>query len=119
MRTAILVEARLRFADGSVDTVGVFRGEPFIGELRGYHWRKWQRRVRLDANERLWLPTARVLGARGFDDPRGLESIVLVRRWSDAPELGTDDERTWSEYEFYELTVGSSGLGQIDGTPDG
>lgn len=102
-RRSIFVEAHLRFADGSRDTVRIPRGERWLGDKRYYRWRKWQRRVRLDDNRELWPATALYFGRSSLEDPRKLVSISLVRRWSDTPDPGSDDPRSWEAYEFFDL----------------
>lgn len=109
-RRSLFVEARLRFADGSIDTLAVPEGDPWIGDKRFYRWRKWQRRVRLDSNRELWPATAVYIGAPYLVDPRGLVSVGLIRRWSETPEPWGAERRVWQEFEFFELDVRGSAL---------
>lgn len=105
---SILFEARLGFRDGSGETFHPPLGDPFVGLFRGYRWKKWGERVRRDSHRRHWEPTARHFAHRYTDDPRGLTSVVLVRRWSVSPEIGSV-ERTWNEYEFFTLELDAAG----------
>lgn len=107
-RRSLYVEARLRFADGSIDTLAVPEGDPWIGDKRFYRWRKWQRRVRLDRNRELWPATAVYIGAPYLVDRRGLVSVGLIRRWSHTPEPWGIEKRVWQEFEFFELDLRSS-----------
>jgi hypothetical protein len=109
-RRSLFVEARLRFADGSIDTLAVPEGDPWIGDKRFYRWRKWQRRVRLDSNRELWPATAIYIGAPYLIDPRGLVSVGLIRRWSETPEPWGAEKRVWQEFEFFELDVRGQAL---------
>lgn len=104
-RRSLAVEARLSFADGSVDTLAVPEGDPWIGDKRFYRWRKWQRRVRLDANRQLWPATALYIGIPYLVDARRLVSIGLVRRWSETPEPWREETRVWNEFEFFVLDI--------------
>lgn len=111
-RRSISVEARLRFADGTIDTIAAPSGGRWIGDKRFYRWRKWQRRVRLDANRRLWPATAGYFAGPYWLDGRGLRSIVLVRRWSDTPAPWGDEAREWHEFEFFTLEADAARAGR-------
>lgn len=103
-RVSVGVHAVVRFADGSETVYELPDGEPFVGALREYRWRKLERRIRLDSRRDLWRPTARWIAGR-FDDDPAVVSVTLVRRFSTTPEPGTDDPRVWEESEFYTLDL--------------
>jgi hypothetical protein len=102
---SILVEARLRFADGSVEVVHPPLGGPLLGQYRGYRWKKWSERIRRDSSEALWPGAARHYAAAYRDDPRGLVEVTLVRRWSKTPPPASGEARRWRKHAFYTLPV--------------
>lgn len=100
--TTVEAYAEVTFADGSSTEYRFPDGDPFVGALREYRWRKFERRLRLDSNRYLWEPTARWIADR-YDEP--VESVVLIRRWSTTPEPGSGQPREWQEFAFYTLEV--------------
>jgi hypothetical protein len=109
--TSIAVEADVVFADGHVERFVFPDGDDVLGAYREYRWRKWERRVRLDDRSELWRPTAEWV-ARQFDEP--VASVVLIRRFSETPEPGSDAERRWSSVEFYDHRIESPAAGDAD-----
>lgn len=99
------VEGIVTFTDGTSELFRPFKGDPIVGEFRGYRWRKWSRRIRRDASKRHWEPTARYLADRYSKEDRTVSSVVLRRRWSRSPEPGTSEPRVWNEYDFYRLEL--------------
>ena len=101
---SVAVEADIHFADGDVVRHRFPHGDDLVGAYREYRWRKWERRVRLDRYDHLWRDAAEWLAAR-YEDDGTVERIVLIRRFSDTPEPGSDEERIWQSVEFYEYDV--------------
>lgn len=101
--TSIRVEADVYLADGRVLHHVFPEGDNFLGGLSEYRWRKWERRVRLDSNSRLWRPTAEWVAAQYLD--RQPTKVVLIRYFSTTPPPGSNQERVWDSFEFYELPV--------------
>ena len=103
--TSIRVEGRVTYDDGSVDSYDFPGGDPFLGALREYRWRKYERRVRLDSNRGLWRPTAEYIADQMRVDDKQVVEVVLVRHFSSTPKPGSDEERVWEQADFYTLTV--------------
>jgi len=101
--TSIAVEADVTLADGTVDRFVFPEGDDFFGAYREYRWRKWERRVRLDSNRKLWEPTAEWV-ARQYDEP--VSRVVLIRRFSETPAPGSGIDRVWTSVEFYDQDFG-------------
>ena len=101
---SVAVEADIHFADGEVVRHRFPHGDDLVGAYREYRWRKWERRVRLDRYDHLWRDAAEWLAAR-YEDDGTVERIVLIRRFSDTPEPGSDEQRIWQSVEFYEYDV--------------
>ncbi len=102
---SLSVEADVYFSDGTAERYRFPHGDDLVGAYREYRWRKWERRVRLDSNDHLWEPTAEWVADRY---PVGAVSqVVLVRTFSDTPEPGSGDERTWDAVEFFTLDIDS------------
>lgn len=99
---SLAVEADVYLADGSIDRYRFPHGDDLIGAYREYRWRKWERRIRLDDNSRLWRPTAEWI-AEQYDDR--VVKVVLVRIFSDTPEPGSGEDRVWETVEFYTLDL--------------
>ncbi|MDW3220511.1 MAG: hypothetical protein R8F63_18025 [Acidimicrobiales bacterium] len=101
---SIAVEADIHMASGEVIRHTFPDGDPLFGAYREYRWRKWERRIRLDRYDHLWRHTAQWLADR-YADEGTVETVVLIRHFSDTPEPGRDDERVWNTFEFYEYDV--------------
>ena len=98
--TSIETYAAVTFADGTTTEYRFPDGEPVFGALREYRWRKFEGRLRLDRNRFLWEPTARWIAER-YDQP--VDTVVLIRRWSETPEPGSGTDRVWQQFEFFTL----------------
>ena len=106
---SLAVEADVYLGDGEVIRYKFPHGDDVVGAYREYRWRKWERRVRLDRNDHLWEPTAEWVAAQFRDEH--VAKVVLVRRFSDTPEPGSNDERVWESAEFFTLTMADAGKG--------
>src|SRR5215210_1899218 len=54
----VIVEARIRYRDGSWGRWTVPRGGALIGEYWDFRWRKWEEQLRKDQHADLWRPAA-------------------------------------------------------------
>jgi hypothetical protein len=112
-RTSVEVTAQVVYADGSVRTYHFPDGEPFLGALREYRWRKLERRVRLDSRRDLWGRTAAWIAGRYEDDAaeRGtvVASVTLVRRTAATPAPGSGADREWQRDEYFTLRIPEAG----------
>jgi hypothetical protein len=106
---SLAVEADVYLGDGEVIRYKFPHGDDLVGAYREYRWRKWERRVRLDRNDHLWEPTAEWVAAQFRDED--VTKVVLVRRFSDTPEPGSNDERVWESTEFFTLMMTDAGEG--------
>jgi hypothetical protein len=103
---SLYVEARIDDADGTTSTVTIPR-RTGIGAYSDYRWQKYEERLRLDANDRLWAPYAELLVRRARAEGRSPVRVSLVRRWADTLPPGPGPERgPWQEFTFYVLQVG-------------
>jgi len=90
--TSVAVTAEVSFEDGSTASFEFPDGEPALGALREYRWRKWERRIRLDDNRGLWRPTADWI-ARELSEPDNIVvEVQLVRHWSRMEQAGVPGE---------------------------
>ncbi len=98
------LEARVQLADGSQETVTLPLGDPLVGALRGYRWRKWQGRVLDPDHPDLSSGFARWVARDFTRDPRGLRHVALVRLRATTPPPDSQEPRAWEEFEIYRLT---------------
>ena len=107
-QTSLQVEARVRYADGSVAFWRPPRGGDLVGAYWDYRWAKWIENVTQDGNRRvLWRPAAEFVAAELRDEGRRPRSVTLVRRWQDLRPPGSDgpDRAPWKSYDFYTLRL--------------
>jgi hypothetical protein len=103
---SVFVEARIDDADGTTETVTLPRRSG-IGAYTDYRWGKFQERVRLDVNHRLWASYARLVADRARAEGRTPVRVSLVRRWAETLPPGPGPERgPWQEFTFYVLPAG-------------
>lgn len=100
------VRAVIRYGDGTTATWDVPELDPLVGAYREYRWQKWQERVRLDARQDLWEPTATWIAEQYRRDGELPAEVTLVRRWQDHAQLTADGavDGEWNEFEFYTWT---------------
>jgi hypothetical protein len=103
-RRSQALEARVQLADGSLENVTLPLGDPLLGALRGYRWRKWQGRVLDPDQPELSSGFARWVARDFTQDPRGLRHVALVRRRAATPPPGSQAPLVWEEFEIYRLT---------------
>lgn len=101
------VRARITYADGSTVIWEVPDLDPMIGAYREYRWNKWQERVRLDARDDLWDPTAAWIADQHRRDGDLPITVTLIRRWIDHEPLTADGavDSGWNEFEFHTWTA--------------
>ena len=105
-RDVLELFARVRFADGSEETLGVPRGNRVFGSYWDYRWRKWAEWTRTDSRDFLWQPAAIWFARRARATGSEPVEVTLVRRWREllppgpGPSMGD-----WQEYEFYTYDV--------------
>lgn len=104
--TSVAVEADVTFADGTIERYTFPDGGPLFGAYREYRWRKFERRVRLDDQRRLWRPAAEWI-ARQYGD-REVVEVTLIRIFSKTPEPGSGRERRWESVDFFTLRLTGS-----------
>ncbi len=109
-RTSARVYAEVTFDDGSTLEYDFPDGDPFVGALREYHWRKVERRLRQDKNRSLWRPTAEWIAERLSDDDRTVTTVELYRQEARTPDAGSGAPLVWEIERFftYRRPVGSS-----------
>ena len=124
-QTSLQVEARVRYADGSVAFWRPPRGGDLVGAYWDYRWAKWIENVTQDANRRiLWRPAAELVAARDErrgphaaqrdarpalagpapagrrrPGPRALEELRLLHPEGPVKRLGPAWQRFWFEPE--------------------
>jgi hypothetical protein len=103
---SLQVEGHLEYADGTT-SVERFPRASGIAAYADYRWRKYEERLRLDVNERLWARYALFLADRARAEGRSPVRVSLVRRWADTRPPGPGPERDpWREFTFYTVRVG-------------
>jgi len=103
---SLQVESHIEYADGTTTVVRLPR-RPGIQAYADYRWRKFEERLRLDVNRRLWAPYARFLVDRARAAGRTPVRVSLVRRWAESRPPGPGPERdSWREFTFYTVRVG-------------
>lgn len=100
--------ADVHFANGSTERFTFPDGDPLIGALREYRWRKMERRVQGDGYRSQWAPTARWVAGH-YDE--AVARVVLIRRLADSPEPGSDEPLIWIEDRVFTLTLDEEGAG--------
>jgi hypothetical protein len=108
-RISIDIQARVRYADGTSETIDVPRGNDVYGAYWDYRWWKWAEWIRQDAQKDLWKPAALWFARKASTDGRKPTRVVLVRRWYDLRPPGPGPSRgPWHEFAFYTLTITGS-----------
>jgi hypothetical protein len=103
---SLYVEGRVEYADGTT-SVERFPRRPGIQAYSDYRWRKYEERLRLDVNQRLWARYAQFLVDRAHAAGREPVRVSLVRRWAETRPPGPGPERdSWQEFTFYSVRVG-------------
>jgi hypothetical protein len=103
---SLQVEGRMEYADGST-SVERFPGRTGLAAYADYRWGKFEDRLRLDDNQRLWARYAQFLVDRVRAEGRDPVRVSLVRRWAQTRPPGPGPERDpWQEFTFYEARVG-------------
>jgi hypothetical protein len=100
---SIEVSAIVEYADGTSVTWSVPDFDPIVGAYRSYRWRKWQERIRLDANIRLWDSSAEWIAKQHRRNGELPTAVRLIRSWTDHGPLTNDgafnDDQ--NQFEFY------------------
>jgi hypothetical protein len=99
------VTARITFDDGTTEDFSFPDGDPFIGVLREYRWRKFEGELRSGYNESMQRPAAEWIAREASTDRRKVTKVVLVQTVSETPTPGTDEKRKWRTFDFYTLEV--------------
>jgi hypothetical protein len=102
-RTTLQLEARIRYADGSVEVWHPPTGDPVIGAYRSFRWRKWAGNVLSSDHESLLKPTADWLAETHAKDGRLPVEVVIVKRFYVAPPPGSGRpaRQPWKETVLY------------------
>jgi hypothetical protein len=111
-RQTIDLVARVRFADGTEEILGIPRGNDLIGGYWDYRWWKWVEWARSDAHRVLWQPAALWFASRARTNGRRPVQVTLIRRWYDLMPPGEGLDRTdWQEYAYFTLRLTTNGGG--------
>jgi hypothetical protein len=102
---SVEVTARITFDDGATEVFRFPDGDPFIGALREYRWRKFEARLRSGYSESMRRPTAEWIAREASTGERKVTKVVLVQSVSRTPTPGIDEKRTWRTFEFYTLEI--------------
>jgi hypothetical protein len=112
-RDSLFMFARVRYADGSEETLTTPRGGRLVGGYWDYRWRKWAEWATMDEHSQLWQPAAEWFARRARAQGREPVSVTLVRRWRGLLPPGPGPSRgEWQEYAFY--TFHLSGAGEAE-----
>jgi hypothetical protein len=111
-RQTVDLLARVRFADGTEETLGVPRGDDVVGAYWDYRWWKWVEWARVDEHRVLWQPAALWFARRARTDGRRPVQVTLVRRSYDLLPPGDGPDRTdWQEDAYFTLRFTANGSG--------
>ncbi len=100
-RTSARVYAEITFSDGSREVFDFPDGEPFIGVLREFRWRKLERRLRQDKNSALWRPVAQWIEVEVGRADVDVVRVELVREQSRLAEAGSGKPLVWEVERFH------------------
>jgi hypothetical protein len=102
--------ARVRYADGTEETLSIPRGGRLVGGYWDYRWRKWAEWTSSDEYDELWQPAADWFARRAAVQGRQPVSVTLARRWRELLPPGPGPSRgEWQEYSFYTYDVPREG----------
>jgi hypothetical protein len=102
---SFFVEGRVDDADGTT-SVWANPLRPGLGTYVDYRWHKYEERLRLDDEQRLWAPYARYLADQARAAGHTPVRVSLVRRWASTRPPGPGPEHgPWQEYTFFVLPV--------------
>ena len=105
-RNSLFMFARVRYADGSEETLTTPRGGRLVGGYWDYRWRKWAEWTTMDEHSQLWQPAAAWFAQRARAQGRDPVNVTLVRRWRELLPPGPGPSRgDWHEYAFYTYDV--------------
>jgi hypothetical protein len=111
-RVSLALEARVRYADGTIGTCSPPRRGSLLGAYSDYRWAKWLENVVQDANrDQLWHDAALFVARERTDSGRRPVEITLIRRWQELRPPGSSgpDRGRWRSYAFYRLKLASNG----------
>jgi hypothetical protein len=104
------VEARIRYRDGTSRTWSPPRGDPVLGELRDFRWRKFEEWLRKDSYRWVWQPTAAYIARHEQQQGREPVEVTLIRRWQDLLPPGPGPARgPEHQFAFYTWQVPAGG----------
>jgi hypothetical protein len=107
-RHSLQLVARIRYADGSENTLSVPRGGRLVGGYWDYRWRKWMEWATTDARSFLWEPAAAWFARRAAAEGQQPVQVTLIRRWQPTLPPGPGPSRApWREYAYYTYDVPS------------
>ena len=105
------LRARLRYADGTVDTWRPPAGTALLGNYWDYHWQKWQEWVLDAGHRRLWRPAAEFVARERARAGRRPTRVTLIRLTTpnNPPGRGPDHGPVlWRPY--YTLAIADAAL---------
>jgi hypothetical protein len=100
-RTSARVYAEVTFSDGEREVFDFPDGEPFVGALREFRWRKLERRLRQEKNSGLWRPVAQWIEREVARPDVDVTRVELVRQESRLPTAGSGKPLVWQIERFH------------------
>jgi hypothetical protein len=100
-RSSVRVYAEVTFEDGSREVFDFPDGEPFVGALREFRWRKLERRIRDDDNSELWRPVASWIADEVARPDVVVTKVGLIREVSRLPSAGSGKPLVWRVERFH------------------
>jgi hypothetical protein len=105
-RTAIGLQAVVRYDDGTSATWTIPQDDPVIGTYRDYRWRKWMENVIMDLNRSLWRAAALWAAREEARTDRREFDVTLVRLEASLFAPGTTPIRgPWESQAFFNLRL--------------
>lgn len=109
-RTAIGLDAVVRYEDGTTATWTIPNDDPVIGAYRDYRWRKWMENVIMPTSQSLWRGAALWAAREEARSDRREFDVTLVRREANLPAPGTTPARgPWTSQAFFQLRLAEPG----------
>lgn len=104
--------AEVRFENGERATWTQPGGDPIVGSLRYYRWRKFAEFVTSDEYQQYWKPTAALIARDMTSAGRRPVEVTLVRRTRPVGAPGEEYfAAPWTENEFFVYSPGAKSDG--------
>ena len=109
-RIAVIVEAEIRYADGTTGHWAPHKAGPLVGAYRDFRWRKYEELLWQDRYAGLRRPTVEYVARLERSSGRRPVRIELIRRWYALRPPGPGPDRgPWQRARLYSLALEPGG----------